>query len=528
MVGWDCSCGILEELKTKSEELRVLLNKSINMKAIKYLTLTVLIALSATISSQEPVGNWERIWEMKSGFYRVMQNGLVGVVNSEGEILIPCQFDQIYDLTDDNYVKVLRNLKIGLYQLEFGMILPPDYDQIWAFEDGLAKVLKDRKIGYVNTNGEVIIPVEYNHIWEEDDGLIKVLKDGKMGFLNSNGEIILPADYQQIWSFDGDLAKILKNGKMGYIDRNGNEVIPPIYDQLGTFDGDIAKAMIGGANIFIDANGQAVDAPERSIYVNDIPLKAPKEPQIISIEDGGRVEIKNDGNQREIIIRREEPTTKKIVKRKNFYGSLDGINLGINGYLNSDFKEAVPDDYSFMDINNERSFEVSIYPFQHSIGLIGSHFGLVSALGIQFNNYRFNLYNSNELIGNETAQGWFHQMPDNSTISKAKLVFFSLNVPVMFELKLPSGQFNSLYLSGGVVGSLKFSSHSKVIYNSEDIKYKRKYSDNIGINVFRYSFMARAGYGDFGIYATYSPVSLFKSDRGPELFPYSVGVSLNF
>ena len=478
------------------------------MKTIKSLILTVLIVLPATVSAQHPEGNWERIWEMKAGFYRVMQNGLVGVVNSEGEVLIPCQFDQIYDLTDDNYVKVLRNLKIGLYQLEYGMILPPDYDQIWAFENGLAKVLKNRKIGYINTKGEIIIPVEYNHIWAEENGLIKVLNDGKMGFLNSNGEIILPVDYQQIWSFEDGLAKVMKDGKIGYVNMEGNEVIPPVFDKF-----DIA----GRADVLEENRPVKAASPEKS--------------QVITIDKDSRVEIKNEGNQREIIIRRETPTPQKIVKRKNFHGSLDGINLGINGYLNSGFKEEVPNNYSFMDINNERSFEVSVYPFQHSIGLIGSGFGLASALGIQFNNYRFNLYNSNELIGNETAQSWFHQMPDNSTISKAKLVLFSLNVPVMFELQLPDGSSRGrkgLYLSGGVVGSLKISSHTKVIYNSENVKYKRKYSNNLGINMFRYSFMARAGYRDLGIYATYSPVSLFKSDKGPELFPYSVGVSFNF
>ena len=363
---------------------------------MKSLIFTVLIILAVNISAQQPAGNWDRIWDMKPGFYRVMQNGLVGVVNSEGEILIPCQFDQVYDLTDDNYIKVLKNLKIGLYKLDYGMIIPPDYDQVWPFENGLAKVLKDRKIGYVSTAGEIIIPVEYNHIWAEEDGLIKVLKDGKMGFLNNNGEIVLPADYQQIWSFEDGLAKVLKNGKMGYVDKNGNEVIPPIYDQIGAFNDGIAKAMIGGANIYIDTYGQAVAAPERDLSAEALPLKAPKEPQVITIDEGNRVEIKNEGNQREIIIRREAPAPQKIVKRKNFHGSIDGINLGINGYLNSDFKEEIPSNYSFMDINNERSVEVSVYPFQHSIGLIGSGFGLVSALGIQFNNYRFNLYNSSE------------------------------------------------------------------------------------------------------------------------------------
>jgi hypothetical protein len=36
------------------------------------------------------------------------------------------------------------------------------------------------------------------------------------------------------------------------------------------------------------------------------------------------------------------------------------------------------------------------------------------------------------------------------------------------------------------------------------------------------------GYGNFGIYADYHMKPLFKENEGPELYPFSVGVSLNF
>ena len=121
-------------------------------------------------------------------------------------------------------------------------------------------------------------------------------------------------------------------------------------------------------------------------------------------------------------------------------------------------------------------------------------------------------------------------MPDYADITRAKLTVFSLMAPVMFEIQLPDGKGRKgIYLSGGVIGSVKLNSYTRVDYTYGDIVYeKRRQHNDIGLRVFKYSFMARAGYDWLGIYATYSPMSLFKKDKGPDLFPYSVGVSINF
>ena len=475
-------------------------------------TISIICALlfvTMITSAQQPTGDWDRIWEIKPGYFRVMQNGLTGVVNADGEVLIPCQFDQVYDITDDNYMKVLKNLKIGLYHLEKGMILPAEHDQIWHFEGETAKVLKNRKIGYVNRDGYLVIPIEYNHIWEEEDGLIKVMKDGKMGFLNNKGQIILPVDYQQIWSFEENLAKVLKNGKIGYVDRDGNEVIPTIYDKIFPFEEGKAKAVIGNTAFLIDNTGKIIDDP----------VEYQPEQQTTS-------------TQTKVTITRSEEnlsTQKSKPKKKYFKGHVSSVNMGMNSYVNSNFEGTLPAGYEFMEVNNERSYEVSIYPLQHSVHLIGSQLGLVTSIGMQFNNYRFNLYNSDEINTNETAKLWFQPIPDNVKLDKAKLNIFSLNVPVMLELQLPDGTGQKeIYLSGGIIGSMKLNSHTKAKYSYENTTHKPKLNKDIGINMFRYSYMVKAGYRWLGIYATYSPVSMFKKEKGPELFPYSVGLSINW
>jgi len=48
------------------------------------------------------------------------------------------------------------------------------------------------------------------------------------------------------------------------------------------------------------------------------------------------------------------------------------------------------------------------------------------------------------------------------------------------------------------------------------------------VNPFRYDIIARVGYGDFTIFATYSLSSLFQPYKGPAVYPFSAGVNFNF
>ncbi len=502
--------------------------------AILYIILSALLLCNFESQAQQPnpPGDWDKAWQMKPNVFRVLKQGKVGIVDGEGKILVPCQFDQVYDLTDDDYVRVLKDLKIGLYHLEKGHILPAEYDQVWPFSGEIAKVLRDRKMGFINKEGLMVIPIEFNHIWPEENNLIKVLKDGKMGFFDISGKIVLPTDYQQIWPFEDNMARVLKDGKMGYIDIDGNVVIPPIYDQVWSFRDGIAKAIQSGAIIYIDKQGQMVNAPIQEYNPSVIQPDTIKEihtpePPASDIRIGpDRVEIHRDGNTREITIWPREHRKRK--KTKYFEGHLAGVNLGINSYLDSHGNEDIPAEYSFMQLNQEKSIEFSIFPVQEDIRLIGSHLGFVTSMGLKYNNYRFDLVSPAQL--NEIGLTWFPEMPEEANITKSKLTVLWLAVPLMLEIQIPNGRHNhdGFYLAGGIEGSLRLRSHTKVIYDNDNTRFKRKNKDDFDLNGLRYTFIARAGYRNIGIYGSYSPQSLFKNNKGPELYPYTIGLSFNF
>jgi len=54
---------------------------------------------------------------------------------------------------------------------------------------------------------------------------------------------------------------------------------------------------------------------------------------------------------------------------------------------------------------------------------------------------------------------------------------------------------------------------------------KDKDRSSFNINAFEYAATARVGYKDVGLFATYSLTPLFESGKGPELTPFSIGIS---
>ncbi|MGQ1889413.1 WG repeat-containing protein [Thermophagus sp. OGC60D27] len=489
------------------------------------------LAVAQEGSLDSVLQKYDHFWEMTPGLYRVMKNHHIGVVDSRGREIVPCRFDQVWTPTKDQYIRVLLNMKTGLYHLKKGIILPAEYDQIWEYDNGLAKVMKNRKFGFADMDGRIVVPCEYQHVWSPRNGLIKVMKDGLTGYIKKTGEMVIPVVYQHIWDFEEGMARVVRDGKMGYVNDQGNEVVPAIYDQVWPFEEGEAMAVIDGDYFKIDKNGNIIETLDPQSAKN-FPVHGTEDEEsdertvirsnhpFIYLGDN-KVEIFHDGEGIQI-------ENKKIKKKsKHFRGHLAGIGLALNGYLDNEGHEELPAGYEFMELDQRKSLEVVFYPWEENVRLLGDWFGLTTGLGVQYNNYRFKLESYSDIP--ENGREWFPVLdPEETPISKSKLMMMHLNVPVMVEIQMRNGEnSNNLYISGGVVGGVRLQTHTKLVYRKNNHSEKKKKRDDLGLPLFRYGFMAKAGFGSFSIYGTYYPKPMFKDGEGPELYPYSIGVMLN-
>ncbi len=220
----------------------------------------------------------------------------------------------------------------------------------------------------------------------------------------------------------------------------------------------------------------------------------------------------------------------KQVKEKNWGGSFNphwaGLEVGMNMFENSNYA-IYESDYEefgdFLDLRPGKSLTWNINFAEFAFKNKRKTFGIVTGMGISFNDYAFDLP-----VTIEKEDGYGMIVPvniseENSSVKKSKLHVNYLTVPLILEVKTPLRMGSSnLYLAAGAIGGLYIGSHTKFKYHNGN---KEKSKSNYHINQWKYDLTARIGFGDFCVFANYSMTSLFKDGNGPELHPLMIGIS---
>ncbi|MCC7233137.1 MAG: PorT family protein [Bacteroidia bacterium] len=117
----------------------------------------------------------------------------------------------------------------------------------------------------------------------------------------------------------------------------------------------------------------------------------------------------------------------------------------------------------------------------------------------------------------------FNPIPDSMDYDLNKL---SLNyVDLALELRFRTNEnadHKRFKISAGIKGGILFQEHSK--YKDSHGKIKSYGLDHL--NSFQYGITGRIGYGTWAVTGYYALNGIFKKDKGPDLIPYSVGISL--
>ncbi len=206
------------------------------------------------------------------------------------------------------------------------------------------------------------------------------------------------------------------------------------------------------------------------------------------------------------------------------FGHWGGIDLGVNGYLTWDNKTMLLPQDKFMELNYGRSIHVGWNFYDKQIHLYKNYAVLSTGLGAEWNSYQ--LKHDVTLIpdSNITRPRW------DSAISytKNKLRLFWVSVPLMIELNSSNKDSNkSFHVGGGVLLSYLVGSKTKQEYEMNGYEVKIKKKDDYNLAPFRYCATVRAGYGNFTLFANYALSELFQKGRGPQLYPFSVGVNIS-
>ncbi|MBN1387988.1 MAG: outer membrane beta-barrel protein [Bacteroidales bacterium] len=210
--------------------------------------------------------------------------------------------------------------------------------------------------------------------------------------------------------------------------------------------------------------------------------------------------------------------------RRRFTPHWSAFEIGLNSYLTSDYTMSLPSDLSYMDLNTGKSFNININFAQLGIGL-SRHFGIVTGLGFEFNDYKFEGNNNIEKDEDSVIIPYYPE--EGIELEKSKLSTIYLTMPLMLEAQIPVKARRTVNIAAGAIGGVKLGSHSKMVYYDGG-KQKIKEHDDFSLSVLRYGPTLRLGYESFQIYATYYMNGLFIEDKGPELYPVQLGFAFTF
>ena len=205
-----------------------------------------------------------------------------------------------------------------------------------------------------------------------------------------------------------------------------------------------------------------------------------------------------------------------------------GFEMGMNNFFDENFNISRSTDDMFMNLNSSKSWNVNLNVIDLELNLISQKFGVGTGVGFEFNDYRF----SNRLPidaseGQIVVDSAF--VASGINVEKAKLSTSFVTLPVLFEYQTLVEGNKEFFVSAGIIGGVRIGSHTKVVYTDDGSDRKKdKDRGSFFIPRIRYGYTVRIGYGILNLFATYYQTPLFENDKGPELYPFTIGFSANF
>lgn len=238
------------------------------------------------------------------------------------------------------------------------------------------------------------------------------------------------------------------------------------------------------------------------------------------LSDTVRVRV---GSREVTIVNGDDVTTQRVPKERSFRKNWAGLELGVNGFMTPERSIELPADQEFLDLRYEKSVAVNLNLYQQNLALLGDVFGLYTGIGLGWNNYRL----SNDILLVKGPQELEYDVLETGQPRKNKLTMMMINVPLMLELQTRShSEFSKFHMAAGLNLGFRVSSHTKQVYEVDGKKDKVKTHEDFYINPFRYDLQARMGWGKINFFASYSLNSLFREGKGPEVYPFSIGLRI--
>ena len=217
----------------------------------------------------------------------------------------------------------------------------------------------------------------------------------------------------------------------------------------------------------------------------------------------------------------EDESPKRKRKSDAHWAGVDlGFTMLMNDNFNTDFATT-----PYWKNDPARSIVWNLNLLEHKFNFGTPFVGLTTGVGFSFTSVAFR----DGYIINSSADSLFAVLDTVNTYSKNKLKASYLTIPLLLEFNTNTNSDKNFYLAAGVVGGVRMTSKIKRNGELADGKeFEEREKGTYSLNPFKLDAALRVGYGSFGIFANYSLLPLFESEKTVEVYPLTFGLSLNF
>ena len=228
------------------------------------------------------------------GVFRVWRNDRIGLIDSDGKVLLEPEYDSLVPIPEKELV-IVRNdglygvtdyagkeivpfvysgisydnsgaggLKVTCgethedeqgtrYQTKYGFLgfteedyfeeISPVYDFMFFFEGDRAVVEVQGKYGIIRRDGSLEYPIEYDSIRLYENGSLALWTGDTVELIDSDGNVIHSGEYRYITQY-GSCYEVNKDGKYGFLNEQGEQLVPAVYDYSSSY------RICGAGNVF--------------------------------------------------------------------------------------------------------------------------------------------------------------------------------------------------------------------------------------------------------------------------------------
>lgn len=214
----------------------------------------------------------------------------------------------------------------------------------------------------------------------------------------------------------------------------------------------------------------------------------------------------------------------QVRERNQEFRHWNGFFMGVTGFTEPNQSFYIDKPYNYMELDYTRSFNWQINLWQQNIHIVKNYFNLCTGLGFDFNRYQF----ANKVRLNPDSSFTWGNVDSTGTFSykKNRLTSYYVTVPLLLDFNTSANPHKAFHISVGVVGKYLLGARTKQIVVKNGDTFKQTRNDGYNLNPFQFNAYASIGYGNVTLYAQYGLNEMFQHNKGPELYPFSVGVRL--